>query len=476
MYLVAGLGLTGQSVLRYFQQVGESCLAFDTREELDLSDLKKQFPQIDFATGKIPSEWLTQFDTLVLSPGIAQSEPWVESLKVLGKEVIGDIELFARTVGVPVIGITGSNGKSTVTTLVGEFLKQAGKQVGVGGNIGTPALDLLMDDNEYEVYVLELSSFQLETTYALETTASTVLNISEDHMDRYDSLEAYIQAKTRLLDQTHLAVLPEDFHLLAVNHPKRVVRFGLNTPQSGHYGIWQSEEGTFLARKRSGREVEPLVAVSKMALQGQHHQLNAMAAMALTEDFELPAAVYQQVLQQFSGLPHRTQPVAEINGVLWINDAKGTNVGATVTAIESFVPQAESRKGKVILIAGGVGKGADFTPLLPAAAQCKLAILFGQDAPIIAQALEQTSAENTHAKNAEKMSKSPVLPRDLVIEQVNTLKQAVKKAFDQAQSGDVVLFSPACASFDQFANYIARGEAFEQLVNALSEGENEPCH
>jgi len=468
MVLVAGLGLTGQSVLRYFQQVGESCLAFDTREGLELSDLKKQFPQVDFATGEIPSEWLTQFDTLVLSPGIAQSEPWVESLKVLGKEVIGDIELFARSVGVPVIGITGSNGKSTVTTLVGEFLKQAGKQVGVGGNIGTPALDLLMDDNEYEVYVLELSSFQLETTYSLETTASTVLNISEDHMDRYDSLEAYIQAKTRLLDQTHLAVLPEDFHLLAMNHPKRIVRFGLNTPQAEHYGIWQSEEeGTFLARKRSGSEVEPLVAVSEMALQGQHHQLNAMAAMALTEDFEVPAAVYQQVLQQFSGLPHRTQPVAEINGVLWINDSKGTNVGATVTAIESFVPQAESRQGKVILIAGGVGKEADFTPLQPAAVQCKLAILFGQDAPIIAQALEQTGAENAHAKNAEKMSKSLVLSS---IEQVTSLEQAVKKAFEQAQSGDVVLFSPACASFDQFANYIARGEAFEQLVNALSEG------
>ena len=469
MYLVAGLGITGQSVLRYFQQMEEPCFAFDTRADLELAALKETFPTIPFAVGALPTEWLTKFDKVVLSPGIAQSEPWVEHLKALGKEIIGDIELFARAVGEPIIGVTGSNGKSTVTTLVGQFLMQAGYRVGIGGNIGTPALDLLMDDQDYEVYVLELSSFQLETTYSLETTASSVLNLSEDHMDRYDSFEAYIQAKTHLLDQTDLAVVPEDFHFLPMNHPQRLIRFGLQPPQqAGHYGRASFDQGDFLVRKNADGTLERLIAVPEMMIQTRHHQLNALAAMALTEPFELPLSVYQQVLKSFKGLPHRTQAVAEIDGVLWINDSKGTNVGATLAAIESFVPQAAERQGQVILIAGGVGKAADFTALQSAVLSCKSAILFGQDGPLIAQSLAQPWTDAQSTEKEKKMSKSPVLPSELKLEQVETLQQAVQKAFELAETGDIVLFSPACASFDQFANYAARGEAFERSVFALN--------
>ena len=448
MVLVAGLGLTGQSVLRFYQRMGEPCLAFDTRESLDLAPLQAQFPEMQFAKGQLPDAWLTQFNTVVLSPGIAQTEPWVEKLKILGKEIIGDIELFARAVDAPVIGITGSNGKSSVTTLVGNALKTAGLQAGVGGNIGTPALDLLIDDTEYEVYVLELSSFQLETTYSLQTEASTVLNISEDHMDRYDSLEAYIQAKTRLLDQTALAVLPEDFHLLGVSHPEKVVRFGLqqaDTLPENTYGLLETQAGIYL-----GKGQQPKVPLDALALKGKHHILNALAAMALTEPFAIAESVWQQVLNEFKGLPHRTQWVAEKAGVQWINDSKGTNVGATLTALETFSEVAASNDGKVILLAGGVGKGADFSPLASAVQACKAVILFGQDASKIEQELIQ---------NSEKMPEFPVL-----MQSVSTLGEAVQAAEGLAEAGDVVLFSPACASFDQFANFVARGEAFEQLV------------
>ena len=489
MYLVAGLGLTGQSVLRHLQGLGLPCLAFDTREALDLSDLQQQFPQVSFATGRLPADWVQQFETLVLSPGIAQTEPWVAELKALGKAVIGDIELFAQAVNQKgkqsVIGITGSNGKSTVTTLVAEFLKQAGYAVAMGGNIGTPALDLLQEDG-VEVFVLELSSFQLETTHSLKTQACTILNISEDHMDRYAALADYMAAKSRLLMDTQLAVLPEDVQLIQkllafVSQPlKKVIRFGLTPPELEAYGVCSLEGDRFLARKLdSEKGVETLVAVSKMALQGAHHQLNALAAMALTTDFEIPLNVYQQVLAQFQGLPHRTQSVAEIQGVLCVNDSKGTNVGATVTAIESFVPMAEDRQGGVILLAGGVGKEADFSPLQAAAMKCKQVILFGQDAEIIAQALQGEQDRESHSqkfqvsKAAKTLSKSPA---PLAIYKVQTLDQAVQQALELAQAGDIVLFSPACASFDQFANYQARGEAFAQIVKALAEQEEGACH
>ncbi|MDG6774021.1 UDP-N-acetylmuramoyl-L-alanine--D-glutamate ligase [Thiomicrorhabdus sp. ZW0627] len=443
MYLVAGLGITGQSVLRYFQAQGEHCFAYDTRDELDVSKLAKAFPEVEFATGHLPTSWIQQFDTIVLSPGIAQSEPWVNNLRKLGKQVIGDVELFARSVGVPVIGITGSNGKSSVTTLTGLAFQKAGYNVAVGGNLGEPVLDLLMDENEYDLYVLELSSFQLETTYSLQTVSSTVLNISEDHMDRYDGLEDYIQAKTKLFETTDLAVLPEGFSEQGVIHHCPVVHFGISPDfikSDSDYGL-QEENGHLCLANGSNC----LVKVEDMALQGRHHLLNALAMIALCQPYKLPVEVFRDVLKEFKGLPHRTQLVVNYRDVEWINDSKGTNVGATLTAIESIGQQAYQHNGKVILLAGGVGKEADFSPLQPAVHQyCREVILFGRDRNLIAE----------------------VLPHEQV-RLVETLKEAVEIAGEVAQPYDCVLLSPACASFDQFSNYEERGKVFESYVGEL---------
>ena len=434
--LVAGLGLTGQSVLRYLQAMGESAYAFDTRAEFDTSALEAQFSDVKFATGTLPARW--KFEQIVLSPGIALAEPWVQAQIDKGVEVIGDIELFARAVGAPVISITGSNGKSTVTTLVGECLAKAGYQVGVGGNIGTPALDLLIDDHDYEVYVLELSSFQLETTYSLHSISATVLNISEDHMDRYDSIAQYTEVKMRVFDDAELAILPielnQDYHA-----PENPRNFSLSAPASAEdFGVIERSGRAYLARGTT-----PLVACDLMKLQGVHHQLNALAAMALCQPFDVGSEVFLQVLAQFSGLPYRTQWVLEHQGVNWVNDSKGTNVGATVTAIRSLGQQAKAQGGAIVLIAGGVGKEADFQDLAPAMGEFgRTSILFGRDRALIAQAL------HTHP-----------------IHVCETLEQAIEIAIVQAQAGDTVLFSPACASFDQFSNYMARGQRFNQLLS-----------
>lgn len=442
MYLVAGLGVTGQSVLQYFASQGEPCFAYDARADLDVSALQIRFPQAEFATGRLPSHWCERIETLVLSPGIAKAEPWVQAILQAGKEVIGDIELFARAAGKPIVAITGSNGKSTVTTLVGEALQVGGYRVGVGGNIGRPALDLLADPTEFDVYVLELSSFQLETTYSLHSAASTVLNICEDHMDRYSALEDYIQAKMTILNDTELAVLPDGFQPSGIASPLETVRFGLKTAQPGqalpsrYYGVMIRNNQAWL-----GWEDHPCVAVAVMAQSGRHHQLNALAMMALCRPFQLPDAAFEKVLRDFNGLPHRTQLVLEANGVQWINDSKGTNVGATITAMESMALMTE---GEVILLAGGVGKDADFTELGKAVARFgSQVILFGRD----------------------RLQMAAVMPPHQV-SVVATLEAAIALAATNVRAGDKVLFSPACASFDQFENYQHRGEVFEALVRA----------
>lgn len=435
MYLVAGLGKTGESVLRYLEWNQVEVLAFDTRESFDCSPLQERFPKVKFAAGKIPKSWQSKISTVVLSPGICVREDWVQELQALGAQVVGDIELFARAVGVPVIAITGSNGKSTVTTLVGEALKTAGYSVAVGGNIGIPALDLLIDGAEYEVFVLELSSFQLETTYSLHTISSALLNLSEDHMDRYDDMNAYLQAKLNVFNDTELAICPMDLDCenLGLKHRRL---FGLQLPTDcSHYGIVETRKGHYLARGET-----PLVPVEQMRLQGAHHQLNALAMMALCEPFRVAPEDFTAVLAGFSGLAHRTQEVGEFNGVRWINDSKGTNVGATLTAIESIGSQID---GKLILLAGGVGKDAEFEALAPAvAAYCRKVVLFGADRQQIADAIQSDK-----------------------VEQVETLQQAIDIAKQNAKTGDAVLFSPACASFDQFQNYAHRGECFMEWVH-----------
>lgn len=440
MYLVVGLGITGQSVLRFFHQQGEPCLAFDTRADFDLTSLVAAYPEMKFAKGHLPSEWSKWVETVVLSPGVAKSEAWLDIFKAANIPIIGDIELFARASSCPIVAITGSNGKSTVTTLVSEVLKQAGYSVGMGGNIGVPALDLLTGDSTHDVYVLELSSFQLETTYSLHTVSATVLNISEDHMDRYEGLNDYLQAKMTILNDTEWSVLPVELKESPNANRERSLHFGYfdGAPLTeNQYGVIHCNDEDWLGYGQS-----PLVRVKDMALQARHHQLNALATLALCRPFNLAASCFQTVLSRFKGLPHRTQKVAEIDGVAWINDSKGTNVGATLAAMKSLAMQAQ---GKLILLAGGVGKDADFSLLRPAVdAYCRHVFLFGRDSAKIAQHL---AAEKTT--------------------ELLTLKDAVTQARRLAQPGDIVLFSPACASFDQFDNYVARGEAFEAMVNAL---------
>lgn len=444
MYLVAGLGITGQSVLRYFEAQGKVCLAFDTRESLDIELLKNRFQEVEFALGSIPTSWYTQFETIVLSPGISKLEPWVVALQKLGKEVIGDIELFARAVGVPVIAITGSNGKSTVTTMTGLALQSAGYQVGVGGNIGEPVLDLLIDENEYDVYVLELSSFQLETTYSLNTVAATVLNVSEDHMDRYADLECYIQAKTQVFANSERAILPEGFSDLGLIHNALISHFGISEgfiKSEADYGVIHVDSplGDQACQTYLGYGKTPIVAVSDMKLKGRHHQLNVLAMMALCQSFNVSAEHFTHIAKTFDGLPHRTQLVGCYEGVAWINDSKGTNVGATLTAIESIGGQTS---GQLILIAGGVGKDANFSELRAGVEGfCRHTILFGRDQAMIEHCLE-----------------------GLPLTRVPDLQQAVNLAKSLVSAEDCVLFSPACASFDQFANYAQRGDIYTQLV------------
>ncbi len=445
--LVAGLGLTGQSVLTYLTSQGEICVAFDTRKDFSTETLQALYPDLQIITGTLPKSFEKQVSQVVLSPGLSLKSSWLTPFLQAGIPVVGDIELFSRAVGQPIISITGSNGKSTVTSLVAELLTEAGYKVGMGGNIGLPALDMLNSGDDYDIFVLELSSFQLETTHSLHSTVATVLNICEDHMDRYDKITDYIQAKMTILHDAEWTLLPVDEAKNTIYQDKaKHLSFGLTSlkedvPEPSHYfGIQTQQNEAWLCQ--SGECVMP---VKEMALQGEHHQLNALAAMALTSPFQVSKADYQTVLKQFKGLPHRTQTVLVQEGVEWVNDSKGTNVGATLTAINSLAKQAT---GKIILLAGGVGKEADFSALAPAVSQyCKQVVLFGRDADLIYQHLQQTSQHDT------------------ALMKVAGLEEAIMAAHQAAEEGDIILFSPACASFDQFTNYIKRGEIFEQLVH-----------
>ena len=415
MILVAGLGVTGQSVLSFLHTKKENCIAFDTRANFDVRSLEISYPNTPIFTEKLPENIAERVSKIILSPGIAVNSPWLSYFKEKKIPIIGDIELFATLADKPIISITGSNGKSTVTSLVTEVLNEAGYQVGMGGNIGVPVLDLLNDQKIYDVYVLELSSFQLETTYSLHSVSATILNICEDHMDRYDSFDDYVTAKKRIFKHAETIVLP-DFYKQAYN----------------------VENAVFFGGSQLLLNNQPIMPVEEMALQGKHHLLNAQATIALTKDFNISAVDYKTVFQRYKGLAHRAQTVLIHNEVEWVNDSKATNVGATLTAIETL----SSKTNGLILIAGGVGKGADFSPLKKTVHEyCKQVILFGRDASLINDCLNYS---HTY--------------------QVNNLSEAIKQAVIEAKSGDIVLFSPACASFDQYKNYEERGEVFECLV------------
>ncbi|MGB5717709.1 MAG: UDP-N-acetylmuramoyl-L-alanine--D-glutamate ligase [Gammaproteobacteria bacterium] len=432
--LVVGLGETGLSVARFLSRQGVPVAIVDSREQPPgLGRLRTELPaDVALFLGEFNAEAFERAQQIIISPGVSRDEPQIAAAVARQVPVIGDIELFARTVTAAVIAVTGSNGKSTVVTLLGAMARRAGLEVRVGGNIGTPALDLIKDE-EPDLYVLELSSFQLETVHSLRPRAAVVLNVSADHMDRYDDLQAYAAVKQSIFRQAALQVFNLDDPLVEslVNRACPHTGFTCRQPGASDYGLVEIDVATWLAHGES-----PIMPASAICMTGQHNLANALAALALGEAVGLPLDKMIETLAEFRGLPHRTQYVAEQGGVRWYNDSKGTNVGATLAAIEGF-------DETLVLIAGGDGKGADFTPLA-AALQRKGrgAVLIGKDAALL-EALLQGVVPLRHAAD---------------------MPQAVRLAAEMSHPGDCVLLSPACASTDMYRNFEERGELYMQAV------------
>ncbi len=431
-YLVVGLGLTGYSVASYLLKHGYRCVVQDDREQPPyLQQLLQQYPQVEVIRQPLSESLVAAIDCLVVSPGLSIRSALMKKVAESGRRIIGDIELFAEAVTQPVLAITGSNGKSTVTELVSEMIAADGKKVAVGGNIGVPALDLLEQQADADFYVLELSSFQLETTSSLKPLAATVLNISEDHMDRYQDLQDYQACKKSIYTHARNCISNQDDSRTHYNDDD--IRFSLTSDQVDFHLVQQPE--TMLAIRGQG-----LIKVAELKLKGRHNWANCLAAMALAEKVGVSTAAMKKALKNYAGLAHRTQWVADINQVSWINDSKATNPGATVAAIEGI-------DEPIILLAGGQGKGADMSQLCEALkAHVKQVYVFGEDAPSMLADWQHCTA----------------------VQKVDDLQQAVSSAAQMAKAGDVVLLSPACASFDQYSGFAARGEHFCELVGALS--------
>lgn len=440
LHVVVGLGITGLSCVRYLTAKGIRVAVMDTRTQPPgLEELKKNFPQVQVALGDLDESLLGLAQTIVLSPGVALQKPAIARQIARGTPIIGDIELFALAAKAPIVAITGSNAKSTVTTLVGKMANEAGLNAKVGGNLGCPALDLLSEDAS--AYILELSSFQLETTYSLTPKVATVLNVTLDHMDRYSNFDEYVKSKQRIYHGCQIAVCNRDDPLTecGADYSQRRFYFTLQEPVQNEFGLIRKNNEAYLAF-----EDEVIMPVYDLPIRGRHYQANALAALAIGHGLGLPMAKMLQVLREFKGLDHRCQLVREINGVAWYNDSKGTNIGATLAALEGLGTEI---KGKIILIAGGVGKSADFSSLrLVVSRYVRTAILIGEAAPILAEAWNNAS--------------------EIVF--ASSLKEAVDRAGQKAHPGDCVLLSPACASFDMFRNYEHRGEVFTELVQDLT--------
>ena len=436
--LIVGLGKTGLSCVRYLSGQGREIAVADSRlQPPGLDELKAGWPDVPIYLGEFDEELFAGFNELIVSPGISIAEPAIAGAAARGARIRGDIDLFADAADAPIIAITGSNGKTTVTTLVGEMARAAGRNVQVGGNIGTPALDLL--DLGADLYVLELSSFQLETTEELGALAATVLNVSDDHMDRYPDKMAYFQAKQRIYRGCKNAIVNLDDALSTpmARDTLRFLCFGFNRVNPETFSTRDDDQGTWITWG-----LDNLLLASELQLMGRHNISNVMAALALGHAAGLAMEPMLEVARSFRGLPHRCEFVRNLNGVDYINDSKGTNVGATVAAIESLVPDS----GKVILIAGGDGKGADFQPLAePVAACCRALVLIGRDAGKISEAVGVSVPQY----------------------RATSLQEAVSLARQAAEPGDRVLLSPACASFDMFRDYNDRGEQFRALVEGL---------
>lgn len=431
--LIIGLGKSGLATAKFLFERKIPFAVCDTREvPPNLEEFKNTYPMAPIHLGSLSKNFLDKAEEIIVSPGLSIKEPLIAEQIEKGKKIVGDVELFLRYCQAPICAITGSNAKSTVTSLVYEMAKTANIKVKIGGNIGTPVLGLL-EDVDTELYVLELSSFQLETTHSLRAKVATILNISPDHMDRYESLDDYVAAKERIYQNCETAVINRADEATFVKNfkPTNTISFALDKPSQNNFGIIENHLAL--------GEIK-LLATSKTYLQGLHHWENALAALALGQACKLPMSAMLETLKSFKGLEHRCQLIKTHNKVAWYNDSKGTNEGAAKAAIESI---GKTIKGKVILIAGGVGKSADFTILVdPVRNYVSHAILMGEAKQQLLDIFQDVT--QTH--------------------KVSSLDEAVLLANNLSQVNDAVLLSPACASFDMFQNFEKRGEAFETAV------------
>ncbi|OUR64092.1 UDP-N-acetylmuramoylalanine--D-glutamate ligase [Methylophaga sp. 42_25_T18] len=437
--LIIGLGKTGLSCAKFLVHHDIDVAIMDTRElPPSLSILQQEHPEVVVKTGGLDLAWMKQADMIVLSPGIDPRLPEIAAARAAGVEMVGDIELFSRYANAPIVAITGSNGKSTVTTLLAEMAEKAGKNIAVGGNLGTPALDLITESAP-DFYIVELSSFQLETVKSLNAFAAVILNVSPDHLDRYDTIDAYQQAKAQIFNGDGVMVINRDDDVVnqLAQAERNQIGFSLHETKGVDFGLIEKEGRQWLAEGS-----QALIAVEEMKIVGKHNVANALSALALGSAMALPMTSMLSALVEYKGLPHRCCYVDEVKGVRWYNDSKATNVGATLAATEGLADL-----GKMILIAGGIAKEQDFSALTPALEQSvRAVVLLGQDAAQLAA----------------------VIPNTVITIHADSMSDAVNKAAEIATSGENVLLSPACASFDMFSGYEDRGEKFEQSVQELS--------
>ena len=423
--VVVGLGITGLSVVKHLRKNQPQLVVkvIDTRVNPPGAERLPEGVQLH--SGGWNTDWLSDADLIVTNPGIALATPEIQAVLAKGTAVVGDIELFAWAVQKPVIAITGSNGKSTVTDLTGVMAKAAGLDVGVGGNIGVPALDLLEQDAD--LYVLELSSFQLETTSSLKLKAAAFLNLSEDHMDRYQGMSDYRQAKLRIFNHAALAVVNRDDQETFPDAEMPLVTFGSDNQD---FGLEVDGNRTWLLDH--GQRV---VASDELKLVGKHNLSNALVALALLKAADVNYHKALNALKNYTGLTHRCQVVADNQGVKWVNDSKATNIASTMAALSGL-----ESTGKLYLLVGGVGKGADFSPLKPIFATLNLQLCcFGADG-------------------------DEFMPLHESAIRFDTMEDVIQQVSSQLKPGDMVMLSPACASFDQFDNFMARGDAFAALA------------
>lgn len=433
-HMVIGGGATGISVARWLLSQGHRVIIHDTRPVLSAAQherLARELPEVPVQCGPLDIEQLRSAAQLVVSPGVPLTTPALQQAAAEGIALPGDVELFARACQRPVIAITGSNGKSTVTTLVAELANAVGLNAVAGGNLGTPALDLLAHDAD--LYVLELSSFQLETTWSLNAAAVTILNVSPDHLDRYDGMAGYTAAKQRIFLGAKNAVINRQDHRTWAPQSLSCVSFGTDeAPADADWGLIKQDNEWWITHGQ-----QAVLAAHELQLLGIHNLLNVQAALALLDAVGIDWQAALPAVRTFTGLAHRCQYVPTNDGIVWVNDSKATNEGATLAAIAGIRPQV---KGRLFLLAGGDGKGSDFAELAAVLQRdVDTMLTFGQDG----QQLAELKPDSQYYA---------------------TMAQAIAALRPQLMAGDWVLLAPACASLDQFANYRQRGEQFVALA------------